>query len=273
MIEGFFGCQILDKRLRGGVKLGPKTKRKDFMKEVKEKINKPIYKRVWVWAVAVLVFFWIIGTIEKIINPDVVIPDVKGLTKIEACKKAEEAGFICKAGRNYDSSEKSQKVQEFSVYDKNGSRDTNAEDSMRAPKSSTINLIFEETLKQKTERESEEAKQKAEDAKKEAEEKAKKEQEDKNRAESSANSSVQAPTQPNSANSEYEKITKGMSESEIDQILVGYKKNLTSESEILGSKYKYVSYSKGDIFRGEKLKTISVTFENGVVESKSSSEF
>ncbi|MBF1015502.1 MAG: hypothetical protein HXK96_01645 [Candidatus Nanogingivalaceae bacterium] len=133
------------------------------------------------------IFFVPTGT-KKAINRDSIIPDVKGLTKKEACESISKAGFICKTGDNYDSNEDSQKVDNFYVYRVDGSNDFYAGNNMRAEKGSTIQLNFMETEKQKSEREKREAeykakqekdnadraeKEKAEKAKKDAEEKKK----------------------------------------------------------------------------------------------------
>lgn len=117
------------------------------------KIKKPIYEKSWFWVLAIIGgiagFSFIGNVIGGITDPEVVIPDVKGLTKVEACKKVEEAGFICSTGSNYDASVSDQKVSGFYIYNKDGQMDSKAESSMRAKKSSTIKLYFEQTEEQK----------------------------------------------------------------------------------------------------------------------------
>lgn len=130
-------------------------------------------------------FFVPTGT-KRVVNRDSIIPDIKGLTKKEACENINKAGFMCKTGYNYDSNEDSQKVDNFYVYHLDGSNDFDAEKIMRAEKGSTIQLNFTETEKQKSEREKREAEYKAKQekdnadrAEKEKAEKTKKDTEDK----------------------------------------------------------------------------------------------
>lgn len=240
-------------------------------KNIKLKKLPPKVKKSWIF-MGVLGAIFVVSVVNSVIvnitDPEVKIPDVIGLTKKEACSKIEETGMLCKTGSNYDSSLDSQKVKDIYVYNKDGNSNFNATNTMRARKSSTISLNFEETEKQKTERETKEAKYKAEQ---EAEEAKKKAKESETKAETTPSQSS-SPAQNVASGYEYDKISNGMSESDVDKALSGYKKTITSETEVLGSKYKYVGYSKGDILKGEKIKSISVTFENGAVESKTFSE-
>lgn len=170
-------------------------KSKDKIDEIKKRIykeNKNKNKKRKVWKILLIIFllyiFFVPTGTKKAINRDSIIPDVKGLTKKEACESISKAGFICKTGDNYDYNEDSQKVDNFYVYGVDGSNDFYAGNNMRAEKGSTIQLNFTETEKQKSEREKREAeykakqekdnadraeKEKAEKAKKDAEEKKK----------------------------------------------------------------------------------------------------
>ena len=242
------------------------NKKDEAIKTKITKEQKPFYKKFWFWVVVLIVGSSILGAIgsaiNKILDPDAVIPDVVGLTKVEACEKIENAGFICKAGSNYDSSLSDQRVENFYVYDKDGKMNSGADSSMRAPKSSTIQINFEETEKQKAEREALEAKLKAD------------QEQSKTKEEVPENQSAAQNSQTSGASgsSEYDKISNGMKESQVDEIMSGYEKSISSESEILGSKYKYVGYTKGNLLSGN-LESISVTYVNGVVDSKTRSQY
>lgn len=159
------------------------------------KTKKPIYEKSWFWVLAIIggiVGFSFIGNvIGGIADPEVVIPDVKGLTKVEACQKIEGAGFICKTGSYYDSSATNQKVSGFYIYNKDGQMDFNAGSSMRAKKSSTIKLDFEQTEEQKAKEAESRAKIEAEN----------KEYEEKKKAEESAKQNSSSSTSSNSSTS------------------------------------------------------------------------
>lgn len=139
-------------------------KEESIIKTKKKKGNKskPIYEKVWFWVVVIIgglfVINFIYGMIRSISNADVPIPDVKGLTKKEACEKIEKAGFICKTGYNYDPSDEKQKVSDFNVHSKtdfddlrNGQFNNDFENkrSMRAKRGSAIEIDFELSEKQK----------------------------------------------------------------------------------------------------------------------------
>lgn len=138
------------------------TESKDEKRLAKTKSGKPFYKKAWFWVVVIVgglfASNFIYGVIRSISNAYVPIPDVKGLTKKEACEKIEKAGFICKTGYNYDSSDEKQKVSDFNVHSKtdfddlrNGqfNDDFESKRSMRAKRGSVIEINFESSEKAK----------------------------------------------------------------------------------------------------------------------------
>lgn len=128
-----------------------KTKKKEGKK------SKPIYEKAWFWVVAIIgglfAINFISGLIGAIVNPDISIPDVKGLTKKEACEKIEKAGFVCKTGSYYDSNESNQRISDFHVTLPDGGNGFDSKNSMRAKRGSVIEIDFEKTEKQKAEEE------------------------------------------------------------------------------------------------------------------------
>lgn len=255
------------------------TESKDEKRLAKTKSGKPFYKKAWFWVVVIIgglfASNFIYGVIRSISNAYVPIPDVKGLTKKEACEKIEKAGFICKTGYNYDPSDEKQKVSDFNVHSKtdfddlrNGQFNSNFENkrSMRAKRGSAIEIKFELSEKQKSEREKREAEYKAKQqkdntdmAEKEKANKVKKDAEDKKKQQNQPQPHHQ--TQPQSPQpSEGETLPKSVLPEDIAALCerdienIGFKRaniKVTNHYAMGFPKYTYVIV--GELSKKEKL--------------------